>query len=127
MLAAAVAVIVVAASGLFLATTLQRNQVSAVFPDRDPRYQVPGTLARSYGAEIAVLEALLQTRHAELDPATAAVLTSNLRIIELAIGQSVEALRHEPENTLLLDRYRSVLDAKVGVLKAAVAIPRAVN
>jgi hypothetical protein len=86
------------------------------------------TLARSsaeavYDKEIASLQAIMTWRRAELDPATAAIIDKNLKIIDAAIAQSKAALRRDPASALLGDQLTRALDKKVGLLRTAALLP----
>jgi hypothetical protein len=111
----ATACTLIAASALLWATTPSRGP----FPGNDPRFEVPAALAKSYLVEISALQRVMSVRRVNLDSTVAAAFDDNLRIIDEAIGQSEEALTQLPESEVLLDRYRSALDAKVAVLTAA--------
>lgn len=86
------------------------------------------TLARStteavYDKEIASLQAIMRWRRAELDPATAAIIDKNLRIIDAAIAQSKAALRRDPASSMLGDQLTHALDKKVELLRTAAMLP----
>jgi hypothetical protein len=85
-------------------------------------------LARSateavYDKEIASLQAIMSWRRAELDPATAAIIDRNLRIIDAAIAQSKAALRRDPASSMLGDQLTHALDKKVELLRTAAMLP----
>ena len=86
------------------------------------------TLARStteavYDKEIASLQAIMSWRRAELDPATAAIIDRNLRIIDAAIAQSKAALRRDPASSMLGNQLTHALDKKVELLRTAAMLP----
>jgi len=86
------------------------------------------TLARStteavYDKEIASLQAIMSWRRAELDPATAAIIDKNLKIIDAAIAQSKAALRRDPASSMLGDQLTHALDKKVELLRTAAMLP----
>jgi hypothetical protein len=86
------------------------------------------TLARStteavYDKEIASLQAIMSWRRAELDPATAAIIDKNLKIIDAAIAQSKAALRRDPASSVLGNQLTHALDKKVGLLRTAAMLP----
>jgi hypothetical protein len=85
-------------------------------------------LARStteavYDKEIASLQAIMSWRRAELDPATAAIIDKNLKIIDAAIAQSKAALRRDPASAMLGDQLTHALDKKVELLRTAAMLP----
>ena len=86
------------------------------------------TLARSateavYDKEIASLQAIMSWRRAELDPATAAIIDKNLKIIDAAIAQSKAALRRDPASSVLGNQLTHALDKKVELLRTAAMLP----
>jgi len=86
------------------------------------------TLARStteavYDKEIASLQAIMSWRRAELDPATAAIIDKNLKIIDAAIAQSKAALRRDPASSMLGNQLTHALDKKVELLRTAAMLP----
>ena len=107
----------------------------------EPRTTEPGTRAPAPGArpaaslasrsateavynkEIVMLQAIMRWRRAELDPATAAIIDKNLRIIDAAIAQSKAALRRDPASAMLTDQLSHALDKKVELLRTAAMLP----
>jgi hypothetical protein len=64
-------------------------------------------------------------RKGQLNPATAAIIEHNLRIIDAAIAQSKAALRSDPSSPMLSDHLTHALDKKVDLLRrAAMLRPR---
>ena len=76
-----------------------------------------------YNKEIVMLQAIMRWRRAELDPATAAIIDKNLRIIDAAIAQSKAALRRDPASAMLTDQLSHALDKKVELLRTAAMLP----
>jgi hypothetical protein len=76
-----------------------------------------------YDKEIAMLQTIMSWRKAELDPATAAIIDKNLKIIDAAIAQSKAALRRDPASSMLGDQLTHALDKKVELLRTAAMLP----
>ena len=94
-----------------------------------PRRRASGSLAsRSateavYNKEIVMLQAIMSWRKADLDPATAAIIDKNLKIIDTAIAQSKAALRRDSASSMLTDQLSHALDKKVDLLRTAAMLP----
>lgn len=94
-----------------------------------PRRAPPTALAsRSateavYDKEILMLQSIMRWRKAELDPATAAIIEKNLKIIDAAIAQSKAALRQDPASAMITEQLTHALDKKVELLRTAAMLP----
>lgn len=73
---------------------------------------------------IAELERALGEQRDSLDPVTVAVLESNLRIIDAAIAEAVEALVRDPGNTYLSRHLGNTVEKKIDVLRRAAEVSR---
>ena len=76
-----------------------------------------------YDREIASLSRILEERRDALDPRTAAILESNLVIIDRAIAESREALRRDPASRFLGQQLDRALDKKLELLRTAALLP----
>jgi hypothetical protein len=76
-----------------------------------------------YSREISMLQEILRTRRAQLDPATVAIIERNLNIIDAAIAQSKAALSKDPASQLLGEQLTHALDKKVELLRTAAMLP----
>ena len=76
-----------------------------------------------YDREIASLNRILEERRDALDPRTAAILESNLTIIDRAIAESREALRRDPASRFLGQQLDRALDKKLELLRTAALLP----
>ena len=76
-----------------------------------------------YDQEIALLQQMLDSRRAELDPATTVVLENNLRIIDLAIRDSRAALARDPASGFLTEQLTMALDKKLQLMRTAAKLP----
>jgi hypothetical protein len=74
-----------------------------------------------YDREIARLRAVVDSNKRRLDPATAALLERNLRIIDTAIVQCNEALQHDANSAFLIGSLNSAYQTKVRLLRLAAA------
>jgi hypothetical protein len=91
---------------------------------RAPRTTLAGSTTEAvYDKEIASLQAIMSWRRAELDPATAAIIDKNLKIIDAAIAQSKAALRRDPASSVLGNQLTHALDKKVELLRTAAMLP----
>lgn len=77
---------------------------------------------QEYEKAIADLQAVLQTRRAQLAPQTVATLEANLRIIDQAIRESRAALAADPNSPELADMLTGAYDAKLHALRTAVSL-----
>jgi anti-sigma factor RsiW len=69
--------------------------------------------------EVARLEEVLSRHRSELEPETAEVLLRNLRAIDAAIQESLEALGRDPGNRFLMDHLARAITTKGDYLKDA--------
>lgn len=76
-----------------------------------------------YDKEILMLQSIMRWRKAELDPATAAIIEKNLKIIDSAIAQSRAALRRDPASAMISEQLTHALDKKVELLRTAAMLP----
>ena len=76
-----------------------------------------------YGREIDNLQKIMDTRKAELDSSTVAIIERNLQIIDAAIAQSKAALARDPRSRLLSDQLTHALDKKVELLRTVALLP----
>jgi len=77
----------------------------------------------TYEGEIGKLQDILQTRRAELDTITVAVLEKNLTLIDQAIRESRAALAADPASTFLAGRLNHAFDTKLELLRAVATLP----
>jgi len=74
-----------------------------------------------YDREITRLRAIVDSGRHKLDPATAALLDRNLRIIDTAIDQCNLALQRDSSSTFLIESLNNVYQTKVKLLRIAAA------
>jgi hypothetical protein len=118
--AAAAALVIATASVTYLITSRQPAAEMQPVATR-PVTAVP--VDRLYDREIARLSAIVRERRAALDPATAAVIERNLRVIDRAIAESRAALAKDPASGLLNDQLNIALDRKVELLRTVALLP----
>ena len=82
----------------------------------------PVPAEQHYEQAIAGLQQLADAQNAALDPATRAVLTQNLAVIDRAINESRAALVQEPASTLAQESLLDALETKVALLQDTVAL-----
>lgn len=76
-----------------------------------------------YAREILALRRMLQTRRAQLDPSTIAVLEQSMAVIDSAITQSRAALAKDPASGFLATQLNQSLEKKVELLRTAATLP----
>jgi hypothetical protein len=81
------------------------------------------TMSTDYDREIARLRRLLDDRRNQLDPATVAVIEKNLRVIDVAITESLKAIARDPASRFLIESLNQSLDSKVELLRIAATLP----
>jgi hypothetical protein len=96
--------------------------IPAIAPD-DPGYAMFAAVARVYGEQIYVMQSVLAGRKARIDAGTSAVIERNLAVIDAAISECVQALAGDPSSMFLFDQYQGALEAKVALLRTAIAVP----
>jgi anti-sigma factor RsiW len=77
----------------------------------------------TYSREIDRLRVIFQQSRSQLDPRTAAIIETNLKVIDDAIAQSKAALAHDPASRFLTDQLNSALDKKLELLRTAALLP----
>jgi hypothetical protein len=80
-------------------------------------------LSDSYSREIDRLRTIFARNRSQLDPRTAAIIETNLRVIDEAIAQSRAALAQDPASAFLKDQLKSARDKKLELLKTAAFLP----
>jgi hypothetical protein len=76
-----------------------------------------------YDTQITSLHQILEQRRARLDPKTVAVIEHNLAVIDTAIAQSKQALKHDPANGFLADQLDRDLNTKLELLRTVALLP----
>jgi hypothetical protein len=132
-LAAAAALIAVSVSGTWY---VLRSGGMDARPAVEAVAQIPGQPKRprpivvsrpsaedTYATELSTLEQALAERADKLDPATVAVITKNLAIIDSAIREAKTALSADPANQFLEDQLSTVLGRKLELMRRAALLP----
>jgi methyl coenzyme M reductase subunit C-like uncharacterized protein (methanogenesis marker protein 7) len=130
---------VAAAAAVLIAVTAGGTWMAATRPATTVPPSVAGTTApaartelvsvadqkgiATYVGEIGKLQDILQTRRNELDTATIAVLTKNLKLIDQAISESKAALAADPASAFLGGRLNHAYDTKLELLRSAAMLP----
>ena len=90
----------------------------------------PGDTQAAYQAdveavdlEIRSMQALLDQRRAELDPATIAVLEKSMKLIDLAIAESRDALLKDPASQFLAAQLARSYSTKLTLLRSTATMP----
>jgi hypothetical protein len=78
---------------------------------------------QTFDREISALRTIVDERRRELDPATAAVLTKNLKVIDAAIAESKAALAKDPASVFLMDMLTHAYDSKLQLMRGVANIP----
>ena len=79
--------------------------------------------AVTYAQEIDRLRAIFVQSRSQLDPRTAAIIETNLKVIDDAIAQSKAALAQDPASRFLTNQLNSALDKKLELLRTAALLP----
>lgn len=91
-------------------------------PDQPQQQPRPREAAKVvYDREIARLRAIVDSGRHRLDPATAALLDRNMRIIDTAIQQVNEALARDSSSSFLIESLNNAYQTKVKLLRIAAA------
>jgi hypothetical protein len=77
----------------------------------------------TYSREIDRLRAVFLRSRSQLDPRTAAIIETNLKVIDDAIAQSKAALAQDPASRFLTNQLNSALDKKLELLRTAALLP----
>ena len=77
----------------------------------------------TYDREIAKLRRIVSERRRDIDPATAAILDKNLKVIDRALAASRAALDKDPASAILADQLSTVLDRKLQLLRTVALLP----
>ena len=130
MAAAAAVVLVTSVVTAYLVGRQQAASIVVVAPA--PQRAASEVLAASF-AEIGVhdyeatrrqLMNVLDGRRDELSPATMEVVSTNLRLIDEAMGEIADALGEDPGNELLMRRLVSTYRQQINLLERAAVLPR---
>ena len=121
--AAAAALVVVTAGGMWLALPLggDRGQpvaASAPYAGAEP----VAVAASAYDAAVAELQRMLDERGDQLDSATVRVLRENLAVIDRAIAEARAALAEDPSNAYLNRHLATTMWRKVHLLRRAATL-----
>ncbi|HEV8411578.1 MAG TPA: hypothetical protein VGQ30_13790 [Gemmatimonadaceae bacterium] len=81
------------------------------------------TAEQTFDREISALRKIVDERRKELDPATAAVLDKNLKVIDAAIAESKAALAKDPASAFLMDMLTHAYDSKLQLMRGVANIP----
>jgi anti-sigma factor RsiW len=80
-------------------------------------------LTADYDREIARLNALLENRRNQLDPATVAIIERNLQLIDAAIAEAKQAIARDPASRFLIESLNQSLQMKVELMRTAAMLP----
>jgi hypothetical protein len=133
-LAIAASLLVVTTAGITY-TIVHRNNAAELAANNDslavavPMSSTPvepvSTLSaeQTFDREIGALRKIVDERRKELDPATAAVLDKNLKVIDAAIAESKAALAKDPASAFLMDMLTHAYDSKLQLMRGVANIP----
>lgn len=76
----------------------------------------------AYAHEIAILERMVNSANSGLDPATVAVVKTNLKVIDDAIEASKAALAKDPASPLLFNQMTRAMGRKVELLRTMASL-----
>ena len=133
-LAIAASLLVVTTAGITY-TIMRRNTAAELAANNDslsvvaPMQRAPVepvstlTAEQTFDREIAALRTIVDERRKELDPATAAVLDKNLKVIDAAIAESKAALAKDPASAFLMEMLTHAYDSKLQLMRGVANIP----
>jgi hypothetical protein len=125
--AAAVLMAVTAGGTWFVAVRSAGSPTVPVATSPAPRTELVSVASEqgmaAYEGEIGALRNIIDTRRADLDSATVAVLEKNLKLIDQAIAESKAALAADPASTFLAEQVSRAYDTKLELLRAAAMLP----
>ena len=133
-LAVAASLLVVTTAGITY-TIMRRNTAAELAANNDslsvvaPMQRAPVepvstlTAEQTFDREIAALRTIVDERRKELDPATAAVLDKNLKVIDAAIAESKAALAKDPASAFLMEMLTHAYDSKLQLMRGVANIP----
>jgi len=127
--AAAAVLVAVTAGSTWLATARPTTTPQSIAAVAAPRARTElvsvadETGIATYEGEIGKLRNILDTRRADLDTATVAVLEKNLKLIDRAINESKAALAADPASAFLAGRLNHAYDTKLDLLRSAATLP----
>jgi len=128
-LLAAAAMLVVLTGGTWMAwrdasmrTGTPRTTTAATAGMQDATIAEVQLAEQHYSSAIGDLEKVTQAEGGSLDPETAKVVQANLAVIDQAIGQSRDALKSEPANTVAQESLFDALRSKFQLLQDTVAL-----
>lgn len=130
--AAGIALAAVSGTGVWLARGSDAGTPVAVQADSTPATPAPDgaagvrsaslRAAATYDAAIGDLEQVLERGRAHLDPATVAVLESNLALIDSAIAEAQRAIAADPANAYLNSHLARTMQRKLELLRRAATL-----
>ena len=125
--AAAVLMAVTAGGTWFVAVRSADSPTERVATSPGPRTELVSVASEkgmaAYEGEVAAMRNIIDTRRADLDSATVAVLEKNLKLIDQAISESKAALAADPASTFLADQVSRAYDTKLELLRSAATLP----
>jgi hypothetical protein len=133
-LAIAASLLVVTTAGITY-TIARRNSAAELAANNDsitvavPMQRTPVepvstlTAEQTFDREIGALRKIVDERRKELDPATAAVLDKNLKVIDGAIAESKAALAKDPASAFLMEMLTHAYDSKLQLMRGVANIP----
>lgn len=125
--AAAVLMAVTAGGTWFVAVRSAGAPTERVATSPGPRTELVAVASEkgmaAYESEIGALRNIIETRRADLDSATVAVLEKNLKLIDQAIAESKAALAANPASTFLAEQVGRAYDTKLELLRSAALLP----
>ena len=101
------------------------GSVDGTAADGTPRYTQAAYQSdfEAMDLEIRSMQALLDQRRAELDPATIAVLEKSMKLIDLAIAESRDALLKDPASQFLAAQLARSYSTKLTLLRSTATMP----
>jgi anti-sigma factor RsiW len=124
-LAAAAALVLATAGGLWTIRAQRRSVGTAPTVEASPAQSIEAELVQAeqhYQKAFSGLEQIANAEKGALDPATAATLQKNLGVVDQAINESRAALQAEPSSDPARESLLASFKAKVDLLQNTIAL-----
>jgi hypothetical protein len=119
--AAAIGLILLSAGGAWLMRPTPIPVPAAAGPVQSPVVQaVTGTASyQHYDRAVAELSLVLEAGRARLSPSTVRILEHNLRVIDAALAEAIQAVAEDPASVYLQDHLANTMQRKLALMRQA--------
>ena len=119
--AAAIGLILLSAGGAWLMRPTPMPTPMAAVPVQSPVVQAVTATAsyQHYDRAVAELSLVLEAGRARLNPSTVRILEHNLRVIDAALAEAVQAVADDPASVYLQDHLANTMQRKLALMRQA--------